>query len=113
MSDRLRNLLVVVSSIAAVFILWFGVHSARHVPVKSYPFTGKVVALHLGTKTVRVHNENMPGFMEPMDMDYVIQDPLQLDKLRPGDVIQATLLSDHQEVWELQNVQVTGREAKQ
>jgi hypothetical protein len=91
---------------AIAFILWFGIHSARRVEVKRYPFVGQVVELKPGTRTVRVHNENMPGFMEAMDMDYVVKDSEVLDSLRPGDAIHATLLSDHENVWELENVTV-------
>jgi hypothetical protein len=108
MSNRVRNLLAVLAALAAVFILWFGAHSARKVQLKSYPFAGRVVALHPGTNTVRVHNEEMPSFMEAMDMDYVVKDKSMRDQLKPGDVIHATLLSDHQGVWELQSVEITG-----
>lgn len=90
----------------ACLIMWLGVRYATKVQVKEYDFNGTVVAVHPESTAVRVHNQNMPGFMAPMDMDYELKDKQVLSRLQPGDVIHATLSSDGQGVWELQNVTI-------
>jgi Cu/Ag efflux protein CusF len=92
--------------VVACLIMWLGVHYAAQVQVKVYDFNGTVVAVHPESATLRVHNQDMPGFMAPMDMDYQLKDKQLLSRLHPGDVIHATLFSDGQGVWELQNVSV-------
>jgi len=34
---------------------------------------------------VRVHSDNMPGFMAPMDMDYELSQANVISSLKPGD----------------------------
>jgi hypothetical protein len=92
--------------VLACLIMWLGVRYSTKVQVKQYDFNGRVVAIHPETSIVRVHNENMPGFMRPMDMDYQLTDKQALSALQPGDVIHATLLSDSQSLWQLQNVTI-------
>jgi Cu/Ag efflux protein CusF len=86
--------------------MWLGVRYSTKAQVKQYDFNGTVVAIHPETLIVRVHNENMPGFMPPMDMDYQLKDKKMLSALQPGDVIHATLWSDGQSLWQLQNVTI-------
>jgi hypothetical protein len=108
MADRraLKWLVSVAVIIVACLIMWLGVHYAAKVQVKEYDFNGTVVAVHPESATLRVHNQNMPGFMAPMDMDYQLKNKQMLARLHPGDVIHATLLSDSQGVWELHNVSI-------
>jgi|GEM_PF-6130298 len=88
-------------------IVWFAWHSATKVELKRYPLTGKVVTVHLESQTATVHNDNMPGFMEPMNMDYQVKDRDVLSKLKTGDTIHATLVSEGHNVWQLEDVVVT------
>lgn len=108
MPDRrlLKWLLSFAVVVLACLIIWLGVRYATKVQVKQYDFDGTVVAIRPETSMVRVHNENMPGFMPPMDMDYRLNDKQALSVLQPGDVIHATLLSDGQSLWQLQNVTI-------
>jgi Cu/Ag efflux protein CusF len=92
--------------VLACLIMWLGVRYATKAQIKQYDFNGTVVAIHPETEMVRVHNQNMPGFMVPMDMDYQLKDKKILSSLQPGDTIHATLLNDGQSLWELQNVTV-------
>jgi hypothetical protein len=41
-----------------------------------------------------------------MDMDYQLKDKQMLSRLQPGLVIHATLLTDSQSFWQLQNVTI-------
>ena len=95
--------------VVACGIIWLGVHYATKVQVSQYDFNGTVVAVHPETQMVRVHNQNMPGFMAPMDMDYEVKNKQVLLALQPGDAIHAILLSDSQGVWQLQNVTIKKR----
>jgi Cu/Ag efflux protein CusF len=107
MNSNYQNSLYVVGGVVAAFIIWFAAHSARKVEVKSYPLTGVVREVHLDTHTARIYNDDMPGFMEPMAMDYQVKDAAVLKRLHTGDKIQATLLSDRKDVWQLENVVIT------
>lgn len=92
--------------VVACGIIWLAVHYATKVQVRQYDFNGTVVSVHPETQRARVHNENMPGFMAPMDMDYEVENKQALSALKPGDAIHATLLSDSQGTWQLQNVTI-------
>jgi hypothetical protein len=54
----------------------------------------------------RVHNDNISGFMQPMDMEYKVADPAVLAKIKRGQNIRATLVSDRQNIWRLENIAI-------
>ena len=62
-------------------------------PQKSFTIRGSVVSTNAGQVTL--DGENVPGFMEPMIMDYKLKDPSVVSELHPGDRIAATILADH------------------
>lgn len=107
MANRFKVPLIVFGVVGAVFILWFASHSARRVEVKRYSMTGIVVAVHPENGTASVHNDNIPGFMQAMEMEYKISDPAGFSRLKRGDNIRATLVSDGRNLWQLENVVVT------
>jgi Cu/Ag efflux protein CusF len=76
---------------------------------RAYSLTGLVLQVTPQTKHVSVANDDIPGFMQPMVMDYEIADPSALSALKRGDTIHATLLSDGVHQWVLQNITVTGQ----
>ena len=61
------------------------------------------------SKKISVYNEDIPAFLMPREMDYEVRDQTTLSNIKVGDTIHATLLSDNEEVWELENPVVTGR----
>jgi protein SCO1 len=63
------------------------------VPQKTFTMRGKVVSTD--ATHVTLDGENVPGFMEPMVMDYVLKDPTVVSELHPGDRISATVLADN------------------
>jgi len=71
-----------------------------------HELTGTVVAVNAKPHKLTVHNEDMPGVMRAMDMDYDVKDPAILTTLKPGDAIHATLLTNGDDVWLLENVAV-------
>src|SRR5271157_3930756 len=62
---------------------------------RTYTLTGFILQVTPQTKHVSVANDDIPGFMQPMVMEYEVADPsAALSSLRRGDEIHATLLSD-------------------
>lgn len=97
------TLLIAGGVVLGVAALWLGVHGTRKAEIKRYAMTGIVVAVNTGTGTASVHNDNIPGFMQPMEMDYRVRDKAVLSSLKRGDNIRATLVSDGKN-WDLENV---------
>ena len=71
---------------------------------RTYTLTGVVLQVTPQTKRISVANDDMPGFMQPMVMDYEVADPSALSSLKRGDKIHATLLSDGAQQWVLQDI---------
>ena len=107
MSRRAKVLIIAGGVVAVALIVWFAAHSAKKLEVKAYPMTGMVIVVHPEAKMARVHNDDMPGFMRPMEMDYQLLDADASATLKPGDTLKATLMSDGHEVWQLKNIEVT------
>jgi len=62
-------------------------------PQKTFTIRGSVVSA--SADNVTLDGEEVPGFMEPMMMDYKLKDPSVVSELHPGDRITATVLADH------------------
>ena len=75
--------------------------------VKRYPMTGAVVVVHADTNTLTVHNDDVPGFMTPMDMDYKVKDPKVIESLKSGDKIKATIVIEDHNPAQLEDVTPT------
>jgi Cu/Ag efflux protein CusF len=58
---------------------------------KSYTFHGKVEAVDDKSSSLRVNGEKVEGWMSAMTMDYKVDDPSVLKKLKAGDEIMATV----------------------
>lgn len=78
-------------------------------PKKSYVFHGKVVSVDKATKALTVDGEKVEGWMAAMTMNYKVDDPSIIDKLKPGDQITATVYDDD---YVLHNVQLAGSNKK-
>lgn len=59
----------------------------------TFTIRGKVVSTD--ASHVTLDGEDVPGFMEPMVMDYALKDPSVVSELHPGDRIAAAVLADH------------------
>ena len=68
--------------------------SVAGTPSKQVSIRGTVASVDMAGKDISLNNENIPGFMEAMTMNYSVTDPAALTELHPGDKIAATLLYD-------------------
>ena len=81
--------------------------SPQPAPVsRAYALSGVIVSVAPQTKKISVANDDIPGFMQPMVMDYDVADPAALANLKRGDKIRATLLSDGVQLWVLKDITV-------
>ena len=94
-------------------------NAEKHLPVmrsaalgkpvlKRYEMSGLVTAVKAESKKISVYNEDIPGFLKPRDMEYEVRVQTTLSNIKVGDTIHATLLSDNEEVWVLEDPVVTG-----
>ena len=74
---------------------------------KSYTFHGKVEAVNKDAKDLTVSGERVEGWMDAMTMNYKVDDPSILDKVKPGDQITATVYDGD---YSLHKVQVMGKD---
>jgi len=56
-----------------------------------YTFHGRVEAVNRDSKTLRVNGEEVKGWMAAMTMNYPVDDSTLLEKVKPGDQIEATV----------------------
>jgi protein SCO1 len=61
---------------------------------QKYPATGLVLKIDPAHKTVLVSCDAIPGFMDAMTMPFAVANPVQLENLRPGTMIDFTVVAD-------------------
>jgi protein SCO1/2 len=61
---------------------------------KQYPVRGVVRSVDASRQQISLTNEDIPGFMAPMTMEYKVTDPAAMGELHTGDKISATLLDE-------------------
>jgi Cu/Ag efflux protein CusF len=83
----MRRALAVLASV----ILLVGTCLAQSPPKKAHIFYGKVEKVNQSTKSLTVNGEKVEGWMAAMTMDYKVDDPAILNKLKAGDRISATV----------------------
>lgn len=97
----------ILAAIAALFLA-VALYGQTAPQKKSYTFHGKVEAVDKAAKNISVYNEKIEGWMEAMSMVYPLDDPAVLDKLKPGDLITATVYDGD---YSLHNIKVVGKDA--
>ena len=86
---QLRRSIAVFSVVLMFTVVCFGQAAQSK---KTYTFHGKVEAVDNNTKSLKVNGEEVKGWMAAMTMDYKVDDPAVLKKVKPGDQIMATVL---------------------
>ena len=59
---------------------------------KHYKLTGQVLAKNEAAAQASIDNDNIPGFMPAMTMNYPVKDPQGLQQVQPGDRITADVV---------------------
>ncbi len=97
----------ILAVVAAVFLAAVAYGQAAP-QKKSYTFHGKVETVDKAAKNISVYNEKIEGWIEAMSMVYPLDDSTILDKLKPGDLITATVYDGD---YSLHNIKVVGKDA--
>jgi protein SCO1 len=96
MSCRLR---LVALALAVVPLAACGASPPPPEPGERHPLTGQVLALRPDIREVRLHHDEIPGYMSAMTMSLGVKDAAALDGLVPGDLIEATLVVTSTDAW--------------
>ena len=79
---------------------------------KNHTFHGKVEAVNKEAKSLRVNGEKVEGWMDAMTMNYKVDDPSILDKLKPGDQIMATVYDGDYSLHQVQIMEKNAGDSK-
>ena len=102
---RLYQLIPILAVVALMTATCLGQSAANK---KAYTFHGKVEAVNKDAKNLTVNGEKVEGWMDAMTMNYKVDDPSILDKVKPGDQIMATVYEGD---YSLHKVQIMGKDA--
>ena len=80
---------------------------------KHYKLTGQVLAKNEVAAQASIDNDNIPGFMPAMTMNYPVKDPQGLQRVQPGDRITADVVVQNggSNFW-LEHVTITDESAR-
>jgi Cu/Ag efflux protein CusF len=66
---------------------------------RQFPFRGTVVSIDPNAKVASIHNEDVPGWMTAMTMEYPIESSDDFKSLRAGEKITATVNVTPDRTW--------------
>jgi Cu/Ag efflux protein CusF len=69
---------------------------------KAHVFKGRVEGINVKEGTLKVNNEKVEGWMDPMTMDYKVDNPEVLKTIKTGDKITATVYDDDMSLHKVQ-----------
>ena len=72
--------------------------------LKMYALTGIVTAVKPELRKIVVHNTHIRGLLKPSERDYTLKDEKAFSKVHEGDFVHATLLTDNEDLWVLDQV---------
>lgn len=83
-----------------------GTGDAQSMERVEYDFVGTVERVNTQAGLVAVANEDIPGWMAPMTMNYQLEDPSLMETLEPGDRIRAKVYTaDFRNLYQVEIVQ--------
>ena len=94
---RLKKLSVLITAI--ILLLTITCRPRRSANEKRYPLKGKVVAVDKSDRTATISHQDIPGYMPGMTMPFKIKNDADLEMLKPGDEVTATLVVDDLSSW--------------
>ena len=97
MHKNKRLLLVLVT--IGLCLTGFACRPRRSANEKRYPLKGKVVTVDKTDRTATISHEDIPGYMPGMTMPFKIKNDADLEMLKPGDEVTATLVVDDLSSW--------------
>jgi Cu/Ag efflux protein CusF len=104
---RSRTLWVIAAIVVLVATVMVGYRLLR--PAQPHPMrhalTGYVLEVTPEMNRITVRNADIPGTMTSMVMDYRVKDAAALAEIKPGDVIEGTMVTD--DAYWLENIRVT------
>jgi len=71
----------------------------RSATEKRYDLKGKVVAVEKDKRLATIAHEDIKGYMPGMVMPFTVKDDSALEMMKPGDLVQATLVVDGPAAW--------------
>ena len=105
---RSRNCLILIAVVLAA-VAALAAYRLVHAPQPQtirHQLTGYVLEVTPEMNRITVRNADIPGTMASMVMDYRVKDPAALDEIKPGDVIQATMVTG--DVYWLEDIKKVG-----
>lgn len=73
-----------------------GTQETDSTKLKRYPLTGEVLSVDKEKKTASIKHDEIPGFMDPMTMDFEIRSKFDVwEDLVPGATVKGTLVVDN------------------
>jgi len=102
---RIFQLIPILAAVVFVATACLGQSAANK---KAYTFHGKVESVNKDAKNLTVNGEKVEGWMDAMTMNYKVDDPSILDKVKPGDQIMATVYDGD---YSLHKIQIMGKNA--
>jgi Cu/Ag efflux protein CusF len=93
--------MAMIASVAYLFLRPPQPQATRHA------LTGYVLEVTPEMNRITVRNADIPGVMASMVMDYRVKDGASLARIKPGDTIEATMVTDGG--YGLEDIKVTGK----
>jgi protein SCO1/2 len=95
--NRVHRLLV--SLLTIILLFAFACRLRQPVNEKRYPLKGKVIAVNKDQRTATVKHEDIPGYMPGMTMAFKIKNDADLQMLKAGDEVTASLVVTDVDSW--------------
>ena len=77
---------------AAAFLAACKTPTAPRGPEKRYSLRGTVMQLKPNEKVAKIKHEKIEGWMDAMTMDFPVPEPAEFQKLKEGEIIEATVV---------------------
>ena len=104
-AHQVRLIVLITAAVCLLVSTAFAQQSGK----KEHTFRGKVEKVDADKKTLTVNGENVDGWMGAMTMDYKVDDPAVLKKVKVGDQITSTVYEND---YTLHKVQVVPKDVK-